>query len=127
MALVGNVVIPKWLRQVYEEEQVSLRTCALASIWDNEASYCMKNCLGLFWVFLFDVYTIESEYQLGVVVIQNNRQIAFLSRKLSSAQQRYTITAEELLSIIEKPKKFKGISSQLIRCTLATGTLYEMP
>ena len=47
--------------------------------------------------------------QLGVVITQDNRPIAFFSRKLTKAQQRYTVTELELLSIVELLKEFKGM------------------
>ena len=38
----------------------------------------------------FEVYTDASSYQLGAVIVQNNRPLAFFSRKLSEAQKKYT-------------------------------------
>ncbi len=56
----------------------------------------------------FDIYTDASTKQLGSVITQNNRQnnrpIAFFSRKLSDAQSKYTITRLELLAIVETLK-----------------------
>jgi RNase H-like domain found in reverse transcriptase len=37
---------------------------------------------------------------------QDNKPIAFYSRKLNSAQSRYTTTERELLSIVETFKEF---------------------
>ncbi len=39
--------------------------------------------------------------QLGAVICQKHRPLAFYSRKLTGAQTRYTIIEEELLSIVE--------------------------
>ena len=55
------------------------------------------------------VHTHASTTQLGSVISQNNRPLAFYSRKLSSAQKRYTTRELELLSIVETLKEFKNI------------------
>jgi hypothetical protein len=58
---------------------------------------------------LFDIYTNASTKQLGAVITQDNRPIAFSSWKLSSAQSKYTITKSELLAIVGTLKEFKGM------------------
>ena len=57
----------------------------------------------------FVIHTDASDLQLGSVISQENRPIAFYSRKLNSAQRRYTTTEKELLSIVETLKEFKTI------------------
>ena len=57
----------------------------------------------------FVIYTDASTRQLGGVITQNNRVIAFFSRKLTLAQTKYTVTELELLSIVELLKEFKGM------------------
>ena len=52
----------------------------------------------------FTIHTDASKVQLGAVISQDERPIAFYSRKLNPAQTRYTITARELLSIVETLK-----------------------
>ncbi len=47
--------------------------------------------------------------QLGAVITQDNRPIAFFSRKLSKMQQKCKVTEIELLGIVETLKKFKGL------------------
>ena len=44
-----------------------------------------------------------------MVIGQNNKPIAFYSRKLQLAQKRNTTTERELLSIVETLKEFKNI------------------
>ena len=58
---------------------------------------------------LFEIHTDASAYQLGSVISQNGRPIAFYSRKLSPAQRNYTTTERELLAIVETLKEFKNI------------------
>ena len=57
----------------------------------------------------FHIHTDASEHQLGTVISQNDRPIAFYSRKLQPAQTRYTTTECELLSIVETLKEFQNI------------------
>ncbi len=53
----------------------------------------------------FEIYTDASTLQLGAVITQDNRPIAFFSRK----QSKYSVTEIELLTIVEKLKEFKGL------------------
>ncbi len=57
----------------------------------------------------FEIYTDASTKQLGAVITQENRPIAFFSRKLSGAQSKYTVTKLELLAIVETLKEFNGM------------------
>ncbi len=49
----------------------------------------------------FEIYTDASMMQLGSVMTQGNRPIAFFSRKLSVTQTKYSVTKIELLAIVE--------------------------
>ena len=57
----------------------------------------------------FHVYTDASNYQLGAVIMQENKPIAFYSRKMNKAQRNYTVGEQELLSIVETLKEFRNI------------------
>ena len=57
----------------------------------------------------FEIYTDVSQTQLGAVIAQNGKPIAFYTRKLTSAQQKYTTTERELLAIVETLKEFRNI------------------
>ncbi len=54
----------------------------------------------------FEIYTDASTMQLGSVITQGNRPIAFFSRKLSVTQTKYSVTKIELLAIVETLKEF---------------------
>ena len=58
---------------------------------------------------IFDIHTDASKIQLGAVISQNGKPIAFYSRKLNPALTRYTTTERELLAIVETLKEFKNI------------------
>jgi hypothetical protein len=53
----------------------------------------------------FIIHTDAGHKQLGAVISQDNKPIAFYSRKLNPAQTRYTTTERELLSIVENPQR----------------------
>ena len=57
----------------------------------------------------FTIHTDASHYQLGAVISQDGKPIAFYSRKLNPAQTRYTTTERELLSIVETLKEYRTI------------------
>jgi hypothetical protein len=57
----------------------------------------------------FHLYTDASDHQLGAVIIQDKKPIAFYARKLNTAQKQYTTTERELLSAIETCKEYKNI------------------
>jgi hypothetical protein len=58
---------------------------------------------------VFEIFTDSSNFQLGSVITQNNRPLAFFSRKLSTMQQKYSVTEQGLLAIVETLKEFKGM------------------
>ncbi len=58
---------------------------------------------------VFDIYTDASSKQLGAVITQDNRPIAFFGQKLSTTQRKYSVTKIELLAIVETLKEFKAM------------------
>jgi hypothetical protein len=58
---------------------------------------------------VFEIYTDASSKQLGAVITQENRPIAFFSPKLSTTQHKYNVTKIELLAIVETLQEFKGM------------------
>jgi hypothetical protein len=57
----------------------------------------------------FHIYTDASDYQLGAVIMQEDKPLAFYTRKLNKAQSKYTTGEQELLSIVETMKEFQNI------------------
>jgi hypothetical protein len=58
---------------------------------------------------VFKIYTDASSKQLGAVITQDNKRIAFFSWKLSDTQHKYSITKVELIAIVETLEEFKGM------------------
>jgi hypothetical protein len=79
--------------------------------FDNVKATIVKELVLAYPDFLkpFEIYTDASTKQLGAVITQGNRPIAFFSRKLSGAQSKYTLTKLELLAIVETLKEFNGM------------------
>ena len=57
----------------------------------------------------FKIHTDASQLQIGVVIAQEGKPIAFYSRRLTDCQTRYTTTERELLVIVEILKEFRNI------------------
>ncbi len=80
-------------------------------MFDNVKAIVAKETVLAYLDFLkpFEIYTDTSSTQLGAVITQDNRPIAFFSRKLSKMQQKYNVTEIELLTRVETLKEFKGM------------------
>ena len=57
----------------------------------------------------FEIHTDASKLQIDTVIFRKCSPIAFYSRKINSAQQKYTTTDKELLSIVSYLKEFCNI------------------
>jgi hypothetical protein len=57
----------------------------------------------------YDIETDASDKQLGAVIYQEQKPIAFFSRKLTSAQTRYPTIDKEALSILETLQEFRPL------------------
>jgi hypothetical protein len=54
----------------------------------------------------YDIETDASNKQLGAVIYQDSKPVAFFSRKLTSAQTHYPAIDKECLSILETLQEF---------------------
>jgi RNase H-like domain found in reverse transcriptase len=57
----------------------------------------------------FEIHTDASDVQLGSVIMQDRKPVAFYSRKLNPAQWNYTTGEREMLSIVETLRAYRNI------------------
>ena len=57
----------------------------------------------------FEIHTDASKIRIFAVISQKGKPIAFYSRSMNNAQQNYTTTDKELLSIVATLKEFRNI------------------
>jgi RNase H-like domain found in reverse transcriptase len=84
------------------QQEIAFQTAKKITAWEVMLAYLDFNKP-------FKIHTDASHYQLGAVISQKGRPIAFYSSKLNPAQTRYRTTERELLSIIKTLKEYRNI------------------
>jgi len=104
-----------WRNENHQKNKVHIQPWHWDSIhqiaFDNVKTTIAKEVVLAYLYFTkpFDIYTDASTKQLGSVITQDNRPIAFFSRKRSRVQSKYTVSELELLAIVETLKEFNGM------------------
>jgi hypothetical protein len=65
----------------------------------------------------FELYTDASEYEMGAVLMQGTKTLAFWSRKLKPEQKNYGVGEKEMLSVVEALKEFRTMVRRFIPTT----------
>lgn len=57
----------------------------------------------------FEIYTDASDYQMGAVILQEGKPVAYWSRKLNAAQLNYSVMEKEMLAVVHCLKEFHSM------------------
>ena len=87
--------------------------------WSKEADIAFKNikkiCAEAILLFYpdynepFIIFTDSSKYQMGAVITQDNKPVAYWSKKLSPTKKRYSTIEQELLAITKLLKENRNM------------------
>ncbi|CAJ1935329.1 unnamed protein product [Cylindrotheca closterium] len=57
----------------------------------------------------FEIYTDAPDHQMGAVIMQGGKPVAYWSRKLNAAQRNYSVMEKEMLAVVHCLKEFQSM------------------
>jgi hypothetical protein len=108
LSLRKDTLSGKWLCEMLSEKTKFLWEEEEQKVFNEIKAVMSRETLKLFPNLSkeFYIYTDASDYQLGAIIMQNDKALAVYSRKLNLAQKNYGTGEQELLSIAETLQQF---------------------
>ena len=91
----GKIKETPMLLQAFKKVKISIAEKVLLTFPDPNIDY--------------HIFTDASQLQLGSIITQNGKVIAFFSRKLTDSQTKYPTIDKEMLCIVETLKEYRDI------------------